>query len=87
MWPWVIAVSGLAAALAGLDLDGFAAHGEDLSDAGEVEIAVEFAGDPDGSPLAAAMLGLWALVCSPAPARRCPRREPDIAQQGRLVAF
>ena len=32
------AVGDLAAPLAGLDLDGFATHGEDLSDAGEVEV-------------------------------------------------
>ena len=37
------AVDGLAAALAGLDLDGIAAHGEDLRDAREVEIVVELA--------------------------------------------
>ena len=34
-------VGCLAAALAGLDLPGFAADSEDLSDAGEVEVVVE----------------------------------------------
>ena len=84
----VTPVGGLAAALAGLDLDGVAAHGEDLSDAGEVEVVVELTGDPDGAPLASAVLGLGALVrevrC--APGDGLVESEPDIAQQGRLVA-
>ena len=82
------AVGGLAAALAGLDLDGVAAHGEDLSDAGEVEVVVELTGDPDGAPLASAVLGLGALVrevrC--APGDGLVESEPDIVMQARLVA-
>ena len=49
-------------ALGGLDLDGLAPYGEDLSDTGEVEVVVECAGDPDGATLAAPVLGLGALV-------------------------
>ena len=45
------AACGFAAPPAGLDLLGFAAHREDLSDVGEVEVVVEFAGDPNGAPL------------------------------------
>ena len=45
----------LDAPLAGLDLKGFAPHGEDLSDAGEVQAAVELAGGPDGAPFVAAV--------------------------------
>ena len=55
------AVHRLDAPLGGLDLDGFAAHGEDLCDAGEVQVVVEFAGDPDGAPLAPAVFGLCGL--------------------------
>ena len=82
------AVGGLAAALAGLDLDGVAAHGEDLPDAGEVEVVVEFAGDPDGAPFAATVLGLRALVgeVRPALGDDLVEQEADIVMQARLVA-
>ena len=55
------AVHRLDAPLGGLDLDGVAAHGEDRSDAGEVEVVVELTGDPDGAPLAPAVFGLCGL--------------------------
>ncbi len=82
------AASRLAALLAGLDFDGFTAHGEDLSDAGEVEVVVELAGDPDGAPLAAVVLGLRALVRE---VRRAPgddlvESEPDVVEPGRRVS-
>ena len=81
-------VGGLAAALAGLDLDGVAAHGEDLSDAGEVEVVVELTGDPDGAPFAATVLGLRALVgeVRPALGDDLVEQEADIVMQARLVA-
>jgi len=83
------AVSRLAAVLAGFDLDGFAGHGENLSDAGEVEIVVEFAGDPDGSPLAAAVFGLGALVGEVrlAPGDVLVEQEADVVMQGLLVSL
>ena len=70
-------------------MPGFAAHGEDLPDAGEVEVVVELTGDPDGAPLAAAVLGLRALVRE---VRRAPgdglvEGEPDIVEQGGLVSL
>ncbi len=70
-------------------MPGFAPHGEDLSDAGEVEVVVELAGDPDGAPLAAAVLGLGALVRE---VRRAAcdglvESEPDVVEQGGLVAL
>ena len=76
-------------ALAGLDLDGVAVHGEDLSDTGEVEGVVECAGEPDGAALAAPVLGLWTLVGE---VRRPPgdvlvESEADIVEQSRLVAL
>ena len=82
-------VGCLAAALAGLDLPGFAADSEDLSDAGEVEVVVEPTGDPDGAPFATAVLGLRTLVHE---VRRAPgdgliEQEADVVMQGRLVAL
>ena len=56
------AVDGFDAPLGGLDLDGVASNGEDLSDTGEVEVVVELGGDPDGAPFATAVLGLRPLV-------------------------
>ena len=52
------AVDGLAVSLAGVDLDGLAPDGEDLCDAGEVEVVVERAGDPDGAALRRRAQGL-----------------------------
>ncbi len=54
-------IGGLAAALAGLDLDGLAAPGEDLCDVGAVHVVVEFARRPDAAPLTAPVLGLGGL--------------------------
>ena len=82
-------VGRLDAPLAGLDLDGFAAHGEDLADAGEVQVAVEFAGGPDGTPLVAAVFRLCGLDREV----RCAlgddlvEQKPDVVEQGRLVAL
>ena len=83
------AVGRLAAPIAGFDVPGFAAHGEDLSDAREVDAVVELAGDPDGAPLAAAVFGLGALSRE---ARRAScdglvESEPDVVEQGGLVAL
>ena len=83
------AVDGLAVSLGGVDLDGLAPYGEDLSDAGEVEVVVECAGDPDGAALAAPVLGFGALVGEV----RCTlgdvlvEGEPDIVEHVRLVAL
>ena len=83
------AVNRLAGLLAGLDLDGFATHGEDRCDTGEVEVVVEGAGHPDGAPLAAAVLGLWALVgeVRRAPGDGLAEQEADIVLKVRLVAL
>ena len=85
----LVTPGGLAVALGGLDLDGLAPDGEDLSDAGEVEVVVERAGDPDGAALAAPVLGFGALVGEV----RCTlgdvlvEGEPDIVEHVRLVAL
>ena len=77
-------VGCLGAALAGLDLQGFAADGEDLSDAGEVEVVVEPTGDPDGAPFATAVLGLGTLVheVRRAPGDGLSEQEADVVLQG-----
>ena len=83
------AVGGLAVALGGLDLDGLAPYGEDLSDTGEVEVVVECAGDPDGATLAAPVLGLGALVGEVrwALGDEFVEGESDIVEHVRLVAL
>ena len=82
-------VGRLDASLGGLDLDGFPAHGEDLSDAGEVEVAAKFAGGPDGAALVVAVFGLCGLDgevrCAPGDA--LVESEPDVVMQGWLVAL
>ena len=83
------AVDGFDAPLGGLDLDGFAPDGEDLSDTGEVEVGVEFGGAPDGAPFATAVLGLRPLVDE---LRRALgdgliEQEADIVEHVRLVAI
>ena len=82
-------VDGLAAALGGLDLDGVAAHGEDLCDAREVHVVVEFARRPDGAVLAAAVLGLGGLggEVRRAPGDALVEGQADIVEQRRLIAL
>ena len=82
-------IGGFAVAFAGLDLDGFSPHGEDLTDAGEVEVGVEFAGNPDGTTLVAAVFGLCGfggeVRCAPGDA--LVEQEVDIVIQVGLIAL
>ena len=83
------AVDGFDAPLGGLDLDGVASNGEDLSDPGEIEVGVECGGDPDGAPFAAPVLGLRSLVDElwRAPGDGLIESEADIVEHVRLVAL
>lgn len=79
------AVDDLQGAPAGLFVDDFALDDERLADAGEVEVAVEGGGGPDGPALQAAMGegGLFPEVGFTA----FGESHLDVGPQGRLIVF